>query len=73
MFSCRGKRNEDVILPAVVKAVQPEMRVIVMLRDPVERMYSAFWYYGCLYDVYKAWGMIENVFEKYAAVSHHAA
>lgn len=32
-----------------VSALQPDMRVIVILRNPVDRMYSAYWYYGCMY------------------------
>ena len=33
----------------VLSGVQPDMKLIVILRDPVERLYSAFWYYGCMY------------------------
>lgn len=36
----------------VLRAVQPDMKLIVMLRDPVARFESAFWYYGCLYNLY---------------------
>lgn len=39
----------QVIVSEVVKAVQPDMKVIVMMREPISRMYSAYWYYGCLY------------------------
>ena len=40
-----------------------------MLRDPVDRMYSAYWYYGCLYGLYQAWGMSDAGFDRYASVS----
>ena len=33
----------------VTSAVQPDMRIIVIMRNPVERLYSAYWYYGCMY------------------------
>lgn len=69
MTTCRGKKNEDVILPAVIRAVQPDMKVIVMLRDPVDRMYSAYWYYGCLYNIYEPWGMSDAGFDKWAKAS----
>ena len=36
----------------LLHAVQPEMKIIVMLRDPIARFESAFWYYGCLYNLY---------------------
>ena len=55
-------------LPQLIRAVQPDMRVVVMLRDPVERMYSAFWYYGCLYNVYKDYGMTPKGFHKLVTV-----
>ena len=55
-------------LPQLLRAVQPDMRVVVMLRDPVERMYSAFWYYGCLYNVYKDYGMTPKGFHKLVTV-----
>ena len=32
--------------------VQPDMMIIVIMRDPIERLYSAFWYYGCLYGLH---------------------
>ena len=63
---CRGRPNEEVLLPQLIRAVQPEMRVVVMLRDPVARMYSAFWYYGCLYNVYKDYGMTPRGFDRLA-------
>ncbi|KAK9810890.1 hypothetical protein WJX73_005645 [Symbiochloris irregularis] len=65
----RGKKNDDVILPGVIRGVQPDMKVIVMLRDPVDRMYSAYWYYGCLYSLYEAWGMSDVGFDAWARES----
>lgn len=66
---CRGKPNGEVQLPQLLRAVQPEMKVVAILRDPVARMYSAFWYYGCLYNVYKDHGMTAKGFHKLATVS----
>ncbi|KAK9829104.1 hypothetical protein WJX72_003914 [[Myrmecia] bisecta] len=60
----RGEPNAEVLLPRVLKAVQPDMKLIVMLRNPVDRMYSAFWYYGCLYGIYKHLGMDAEGFHK---------
>lgn len=37
-------------LPLVLKVAQPLMKVIVMVRNPVDRFYSAFYYYGCSYS-----------------------
>ena len=65
---CRGKPNREVPLPQLLRAVQPDMKALVMLRDPVERMYSAFWYYGCLYNVYKDYGMNPKGFHKLVVV-----
>eukprot|EP00887_Chlorella_sp_A99_P007481 scaffold2.g7481.t1 len=62
----RGKPSPKVLLPQVLRAVQPEMRLVVMLRDPVERMHSAFWYYGCLYNIYKGYGMSAEGFHRFA-------
>jgi hypothetical protein len=39
----------QVMVSEVIRAVQPDMKIVVILREPVSRMYSAFWYYGCLY------------------------
>lgn len=49
-FSGVGVRNTrhppgGVTLPAVLAALQPGLRMVAVLRDPVERMYSAFFYY----------------------------
>ena len=63
----RGKANGEVQLPQLLRAVQPDMKVVAILRDPVARMYSAFWYYGCLYNVYKDHGMTAKGFHKHAA------
>ena len=37
---CRGKPNPLVQLPQVLRAVQPGMKLVLMLRDPVERLHS---------------------------------
>lgn len=37
-------------LPLVLKVTQPLMKAIVMVRNPVDRFYSAFYYYGCSYS-----------------------
>ena len=64
----RGEANSEVVLPRVLRAVQPDMKLLVMLRNPVDRMYSAFWYYGCLYGIYKHLGMDADGFHRLAEV-----
>ena len=46
---CHNDAKLQVIVPEVIRAVQPDMKMIVIMREPISRMYSAFWYYGCLY------------------------
>ncbi|KDD72994.1 hypothetical protein H632_c2653p0, partial [Helicosporidium sp. ATCC 50920] len=48
-FGVRGHRSPKVSMAEVLKAVQPQSKVVVMVRNPVDRMYSAYYYYGCGY------------------------
>lgn len=57
----------QVTVATVLKEVQPDGRILVLMRDPVARMYSAFWYYGCRYDIYKKYGMTADGFHEFAA------
>ena len=36
----------DVTLPMVLAALQPDLRLIALLRNPVDRLYSSYFYYG---------------------------
>eukprot|EP00899_Mesostigma_viride_P005020 jgi/Mesvir1/14519/Mv05216-RA.1 len=36
----------NVTLPEIMSRASPAARLILMLRNPVDRLYSAFWYYG---------------------------
>jgi len=42
----RSNRSTPVRLPAVLAALQPSLRMVALLRNPVDRLYSAFHYYG---------------------------
>jgi hypothetical protein len=42
----------QVTVAEVVHAVQPDMKFAVIVREPAARMYSAFWYYGCMYGIH---------------------
>eukprot|EP00899_Mesostigma_viride_P013848 jgi/Mesvir1/22464/Mv18494-RA.1 len=61
----RGKPNGEVLLPELMYAVNPAERLILMVREPAARMYSAFWYYGCLYHIYDNFGMSPAGFHKF--------
>ena len=38
-------RDEDIcLIPSLVSSVYPQARFIVLMRDPVERLFSQFWY-----------------------------
>ena len=38
-------RDEDIcLIPSLVSSVYPQTRFIVLMRDPVERLFSGFWY-----------------------------
>ncbi|GMH44760.1 hypothetical protein BSKO_12712 [Bryopsis sp. KO-2023] len=64
----RGSKNQQVLLPEVLKSIQPDMKLILMLRDPVKRIFSAYWYYGCLYGIYKHYGkMSSQSFHKFVS------
>ena len=39
------------LLPAIIPEILPESRFIVIMRNPVEMMYSAFWYSCTLNDI----------------------
>jgi hypothetical protein len=38
-------QNLNVSMPALLREAQPYLRLVVLLRDPVERYQSAFYYY----------------------------
>jgi hypothetical protein len=40
-----GSAGMNASMPALLREAQPYLRLIVMLRDPVERYYSAYHYY----------------------------
>jgi hypothetical protein len=56
----------QITMPAMLRATQPDMKLIVIMRDPVARLYSAFWYYGCMYGIYGKWGMTREGFHEFA-------
>jgi hypothetical protein len=35
----------SVTMPQLLREAQPYLRLILMLRNPVDRYYSAYWYY----------------------------
>lgn len=51
----------------VLKEVQPDSKVVVLMRDPVTRLHSAFWYYGCHHGIYKSYGMTADGFHRFAS------
>lgn len=53
-------------LPAVHRAAQPRMRLVLLLREPAERMHSAFWYYGCMHGLYQRHGLSAAGFHAFA-------
>jgi hypothetical protein len=58
-YSGVGVRNhrqtaDGPTLATVLAALQPDLRLIAILRNPVERLYSAFYYYGHYADRYGA-------------------
>jgi hypothetical protein len=57
MHECPATCTVQVTLADVLRAVQPDMHSIIVMRAPADRMYSAFWYYGCTYGIYGRWGM----------------
>lgn len=46
----------------MLRAAQPGMKLVVMMRDPVERLHSAFWYYGCMHGVGAKGGLDADAF-----------
>jgi hypothetical protein len=40
-----GSAGRNASMPALLREAQPYLRLIVMLRDPVDRYYSAYHYY----------------------------
>jgi hypothetical protein len=40
-----GQHGANITLPALLREVQPYLRLIVLFRDPVDRYHSAFYYY----------------------------
>ena len=65
-FSGIGVRNDrrtPVSLPTVLAALQPALRLVAVLRNPVDRLYSSFYYYG---HYVKRFGADANGFHKFA-------
>ena len=53
----RGARApQAVLLPHVLAWVQPQLRLVLMLREPGPRYFSAYWYYHKRYGIYRAFG-----------------
>jgi hypothetical protein len=50
----------------VLRAAQPDMKLVVIMREPVERMYSAYWYYGCMYGIHSENGLSADGFDSVA-------
>ena len=38
---------EESLLPRIFRATHSTLRPLVILRDPVERLYSAYYFFGC--------------------------
>ena len=67
----RGERDTGgVRLPAVMAALQPDLPLVALLRDPGDRLYSAFWYYG---HYTKKHGASAEGFDAYVAQQASAA
>ena len=60
----RNNRHAAASLASVLAAVQPHLRLVAVLRNPVDRMYSSFYYYG---HYAKMYGADAEGFHKYAA------
>lgn len=55
----RGKHGADsprVTIPHVLRWLQPSARILLMLREPSSRYYSAYGYYNRRYHIYKRYG-----------------
>lgn len=53
----RGARApQRVLLPHVLAWLQPQLRLLMMLREPGARYFSAYWYYNKRYRIYAAHG-----------------
>ena len=53
----RGARAPQVVLlPHVLAWLQPQLRMVIMLREPGARYFSAYWYYHKRYGIYRAFG-----------------
>ncbi|KDD75062.1 hypothetical protein H632_c895p1 [Helicosporidium sp. ATCC 50920] len=39
-----------VSLPLALKTLQPDMKIVILFRNPVDRYYSAYYYYNCIYN-----------------------
>ncbi|KAK9845960.1 hypothetical protein WJX81_006889 [Elliptochloris bilobata] len=66
IIGLRGVANTSVPLPVVHRAAQPRTRLILLLREPAERMHSAFWYYGCMHGLYQRHGLSAAGFHAFA-------
>ena len=52
----RGERRHRVTIPHVLAWLQPSVRLLLMLREPSARYYSAYWYYDKRYKIYSRFG-----------------
>ena len=52
----RGAARPAVLLPQILGWLQPNVRLLLMLREPAERYYSAYWYYNKRYRIYERFG-----------------
>eukprot|EP00898_Chlorokybus_atmophyticus_P002879 jgi/Chlat1/3592/Chrsp234S00258 len=41
----RGRIERRVYMAEVMRALQPDLKLMVMFRNPVDRLYSSYWYY----------------------------
>jgi len=60
----RNNRHPPASLASVLAALQPRLRLIAVLRNPVDRMYSSYYYYG---HYAKQYGADAEGFHKYAS------
>ena len=52
----RSARSPPVLLPQVLAWLQPSLRMVLMLREPGERYFSAYSYYNRRYRIYDHYG-----------------
>ena len=40
--------------PLLLREMQPNAKFVVLLREPISRLYSAFWFYAAKYNYHVA-------------------